>query len=223
MTVTVRDIITRAGRWLLDLGAGDQPHAAELSDGLQVLQDLIEELPGLGVGGPWVNVDITAAYEAREDERIRVQDGYTVAVTLPNTVEDYTGAPEYFDRDSWTGATRAPRDGARVLIIGDGAQQLYVYNADVNSWLTALGLTISSTVPFSRTYHAGLAAMLAERLALGKIDRNGNPVAPAPAVIAMARNGETKLKALLTRRPRVTSADGPVLSRSRQAYASGFH
>ena len=60
--------------------------------------------------------------------------------------------------------------------------------------------------------------MLAERLALGKQSPDGRPVSPAPAVIDMARRGASQIKALLTRRPRVTSVDGPALSRARQVF-----
>ena len=37
-------------------------------------------------------MDVTADYTVGEDERVRVQDGYEVDITYPNTVPAYTGA-----------------------------------------------------------------------------------------------------------------------------------
>ena len=85
----------------------------EITDGLAVLQDLVLQFPGLDVGGPWTDVDVTADCTVGEDERVRVQDGYEVDITYPNTVPAYTGAKEYFDADSWT-ATTARRVTARA-------------------------------------------------------------------------------------------------------------
>ena len=72
MASLCRDIIGRAERWLLAHGAGDYTAAAELIEGMAVLQDLILEFPGLNVGGPWTEVDVTDDYEVGEDERVRV-------------------------------------------------------------------------------------------------------------------------------------------------------
>lgn len=220
MASLCRDIIGRAERWLLAHGAGDYTAAAELIEGMAVLQDLILEFPGLNVGGPWTEVDVTADYEVGEDERVRVQDGYTVSITYPNTVPDrvsaYALTPS--ERLAWTGATRAPRDGSRAMVVAQGVTELRIYCADVGEWRSCYNLTADSSVPLPASCHNGLAAMLAERLALGKQSPDGRPVSPAPAVIDMARRGASQIKALLTRRPVVVAADAPVLSRSRQVF-----
>lgn len=218
MASLCRDIIGRAERWLLAHGAADYTAAAELAEGMAVLQDLLLELPGLDVGGPWIDSDVTADATMVEDGRIRVQDGYTVSITWPNTVPDWTGAPEYFDLTSFTGDYRAPRDGSRGQVIYDGGYLLKIYCADAGEWRQVNSLTADSSVPLPASCHNGLAAMLAERLALGKQSPDGRPVSPAPAVIDMARRGASQIKALLTRRPRVTSVDGPALSRARQVF-----
>lgn len=219
MAALCRDIIRRAERWLLAQGAGDDTQAAEIIEGMEVLQDLILEFPGLNVGGPWTDVDVTDDYTVGEDERVRVQDGYTVTITYPNTVPDRVSAYALTAAEvlAWTGTTRAPRDGSRAMIVAEGVTELRIYCADVGEWRSCYNLTKDSDVPFSASCHNGLAAMLAERLALGKQSPDGRPVAPAPAVIDMARRGASQIKALLTRRPVVIAADAPVLSRSVQA------
>jgi hypothetical protein len=213
-----REVIERAERWLLGIVPGDQLQVDEITDGLAVLQDLVLEFPGLDVGGPWTDVDVTADYTVGEDERVRVQDGYEVDITYPNTVPAYTGAKEYFDADSWTGDYRPPRDGSRAMIVAEGITELRIYCADAGAWRTATDLTKDSAVPLPASCHNGLAAMLAERLALGKARADGRAVSPAPAVIEMAARGRNQIRALLTRRPIVTPADLPVLSRSVQAF-----
>jgi len=128
--------------------------------------------------GPWKHVDITSDYEAGEDERVHVREDFIVSVTLPNFVSD--GA----------GGMRAPKDGARVSVVGLSAG-LWLYRADINSWVRADLLTIDGPAPLNGAFHAGLSAMLAVKLA------NAWPGRPAPTPLTLRRAAEANL-ALMT-------------------------
>lgn len=139
---------------------GGAPSATELADGLQSLQAMIDGLPALMLGGPWIDVDVTADYTAGEDQRIRLTDPLaTVDITLPATIED---------TDLETG-TRAPRNGARVQIVGmlSGSpyRATYVYSSYLGAWVRIDALTLSSDNPLGPEHDDGLAALLAQRFA----------------------------------------------------------
>lgn len=173
---TVRAAINEAMRALRSTAAGDDPTADELAVGLEAAQALVLEIHE--ARGPLATLDVTANVTAGEDQRLRIQAGSTVSVTLPNAVamaggraaHDYgfagaaspapAGTTAAADGQAW----RAPSDGARIEIVGT-SQALYFYREDINAWQAALGLTLDGELPFNARLTGAFAAMLAERIA----------------------------------------------------------
>jgi len=175
---TCRQVVAGALRALKALAIGDDPEADELDVGLAELQALTLELTA--AMGPLVDVDVTATtWIPAENQRLRVQLGDTATITLPNSVPflstpdpyDYgfalsmTAAPPQGSTASADGiTTRAPRDAARIEIVGV-TQALYMFRADLNAWMAATGLTLDVEIPFNARYADAITALLAERLA----------------------------------------------------------
>lgn len=149
---TPRDIVRRGLRAIGELSAGKQPSGSDAADGLERLQSLILDLPGLLHNARWCEVAVSTAYTAREGERCTVTS--PGAVTLPTTV-------------TCDGVTRPPRDLSRVQILGASATNagLWIYSATRGAWGQADELTISSTLPFGSEDEEGLAAMFAVNIA----------------------------------------------------------
>jgi len=189
---TVRYALTQALRLLRATAPGDAPTADELAVGLEAAQQLVLEIHE--ARGPLLDVDVpppiwgacvgeTAPTSGTicpgENQRLRIQAGYTATVELPNSVSMFGSYDPYdygFQPGTvWTpqvgslGAAdgvyfRAPADGSRIEIVGT-SQGLYFYRADTNAWLPALALTIDGELPFNARLQGPFAAMLAERLA----------------------------------------------------------
>src|SRR6202035_4711850 len=121
---------TSALRALSALGPGDTPSIDELNAGMDALAEIMLDLHS--ARGPLTDIDVTAPYVAAEDQRVRIQAGFTVSVTLPNSVPVYNLPDPYdygFSLDITLppqGSTaqadgvllRQPRDGTRVEIVG---------------------------------------------------------------------------------------------------------
>lgn len=174
---TVRVAISEAMRALRALAPGDDPTADELAAGLEAAQNLVMDIHE--ARGPLYDLDVSAAYVAGENQRVRIVSGSVVSVTLPNAVAmfwnwdpyDYGFVPGYpgIPPSGSTGPAdnvqyRAPTDGARIEIVGT-SQALYFYRADLNQWMPALGLTIDTELPFNNRLTSAFGALLAERLA----------------------------------------------------------
>jgi len=177
---TVRAAISQALRLLRASSPGDEPTAEELSVGLEAAQALVLEIHE--GRGPLLTLDISANWTPGENQRLRVQAGADIEVTLPNTVAMF-GNYDPYDYGFNPGATdsasnpplgslnpadyvawRPPTDGARIEIVGT-QQGLYFYREDTNAWVSALGLAVDSELPFSQRLQGAFAALLAERLA----------------------------------------------------------
>jgi hypothetical protein len=181
---TCRDAITRALRAIRAIAPGDAPHIDQLTAAQTALQDLVLELHE--ARGPLIDVDVpsptpppgfSGAWTANENSRVRIQGGYTVTVTLPNSVPIHPGY-EPFDYGfvgwpAWqiqgsTGAAdgvmwRPPTDGARIEIVGV-THQLFLYRADINQWIGAYNLRLDDELPLNGRYTGPFATLLAERL-----------------------------------------------------------
>ncbi|HEY2482500.1 MAG TPA: hypothetical protein VGI30_09950 [Caulobacteraceae bacterium] len=172
---TCRTVIKDALRALKVIGSGDMAHVDQLNAGLSALQNLVVEFHE--ARGPLVDVDVTADYVANENQRVRVQAGDTVDITLPNSIPvwgafdpyDYgfTGTPSWLASGSTGEADgfsfRAPTDWARIEVVGT-TQGLWFYRADINSWMSAYALTLDTEIPLNARYAGPLGALLAERL-----------------------------------------------------------
>jgi hypothetical protein len=173
---TVRTALNEALRAIRAIGLGDDPVADELAIGLEAVQGLILDIHE--GRGPLLDVDVTAAtITPGENQRLRIQDGDTTLVTLPNAVPiggphspyDYgftapAGAAPVGTAAVADGyAYRAPLDGSRIEIVG-ATQALYFYRSDTNAWTRATDLALDSELPFSARLTSAFSAMLAERL-----------------------------------------------------------
>jgi len=175
---TARVVIAEAMRALRALAPGDDPTADDLVVGLEAISNLILDIHE--ARGPLLDVDVTADCTPSENQRIRVQAGFDVAVTLPNAIPFFDGFDPYdygFNPATaqwqWApqGTTaqadgvqyRQPRDGTRIETVGV-TQALYFYRADINAWMAATGLTVDTELPFNNRYTSALGALTAERL-----------------------------------------------------------
>lgn len=173
---TCRDVCTDALTALKAIAPGDWLQVDELASGLTALQQLLLEWHA--ARGPMIDVDISADYTAGPDQRIRVQNGAMVTVTLPNSAPlfvtwdpyDYgfVATPDQPAAGSTGSADgynyRQPRDGERVEIVGQGAQALYFYTADTNAWASVYGLALDSALPINSRHIGHWGARVAERL-----------------------------------------------------------
>lgn len=155
--MTLQQIINRAYRLMQ---VTRDPTADEIADGLETLQLLLVDLFSGGMGGLWRDVDISADYTAKPNDRIRILDGYSVTITLPEVDEDQDQIED--GEGGWR--YPPPRQFSRVLVNGT-AQAFYLYSKNMSDWVSLLGLTTASDNPLGRIYDLGLAAMLAVELA----------------------------------------------------------
>lgn len=146
-----KDIIRRALRLLGVVARGQEPTGADAADGLEHLQSLILDLPGLLNNGRWREVSTSVTYTAHESDRVTASGAITVS--LPLIITD-------------CGCSRPPRDMARVQILGavTGAG-LWIYSATKGAWGRADALTLTSEIPFGSEDEIGLAATLAVNMA----------------------------------------------------------
>lgn len=146
---TIRDLVTLALQKHRVISLGENPAAAEAAAGLQAFQHVVDQ----SCQG-WADVDTTADYTAKEDERIRITSG-TPTITYPTTVADPI-----------TGEERAPRSGAKVMVISAaGAKTLKLYMADKGQWVTASGLTLNDDCPFDSALEDLVTEAMGVRLA----------------------------------------------------------
>lgn len=178
---TAKTIIRRALRLIGELAAGQEPTGAAASDGLERLQSLILDMPGLVQNGRWHEHATTSAYTAKEGQRITVTAPGTVM--LPTTI-------------TWDCRTRPPHDLAKVQILGAATNNgIWLYSATKGTWGRADNLSITSELPFGSEDDEGLAAQLAVEMA----DEYGEIANIGPRTLARAqmsaRSFRAKLKA----------------------------
>jgi hypothetical protein len=194
-----RDILIDAFGALGVIAFGGQPTADEIDGGLLAIEAVVMDVHA--ARGPLRETDVSIDYLASENERVRVEAGANVVITLPNSIlagggvasNDYgfgsLGCPS-FSRGSGDAAdgrlSRPPSDGARIEIVG-ATQALYFYRSDINVWAAAGPLAIDGPTPFNVRYDGAIAALVAERLC----DRMN--VAPSPALVKRIARGNAML------------------------------
>ena len=198
LMTTCRVIIAEAMRALKALGVGDAPSLDELTVGVEAINNLTLEIHE--ARGPMLDVDVSANVIPSENQRIRVQPGSTVSVTLPNAIPMFNTPDPYdygFNANTaappvgTTGAAdgiedRQPRDGTRIEIVGT-TLALYFYRADINSWTVASGLTLDMQTPFNNRYNSALASLVAERM-METLPGGGEPTPGLARRIARGRS-----------------------------------
>lgn len=149
---TCNDIVRRALRALGVVAAGKAPAGSDAESGMEYLQSLVLDLPGLLKNGRWCEIAVSGAYTAREGDRCMVTS--PGVVTLPASVSCGQGA-------------RPPQDLARVQILGAGATNagLWIYSATKAAWSQVDALEITDDSPFGSEDDEGLAFMLAVNMA----------------------------------------------------------
>jgi hypothetical protein len=154
---TCRDIIKAAFKRARISGDLDEVSPREMARGLQVLQDVYLGLVGSGAFGRFNDVLVTAAYTAKEQDRILVNTESAVSITYPQTVAD----------EAAEGGYRPPRDGAAIMTTDVYSTDIviHIYDAAYAAWTLVEGLTLDSYAPLAVRYRAGLEARLAVRLA----------------------------------------------------------
>jgi hypothetical protein len=198
----VRGAIAQAMHLLKATAPGDDPTADELQVGLEAAQAIVLELHQ--ARGPMLNIDVAADITPGENQRIRVESGASVTVSLPSSVSIF-GSYDPFDYgfgpsaawDPQVGSSapadgvywRAPRDGTRIEVVQGGVQSLWFYRADTDTWAPAAGMTIDTELPLNAGHQGDFAAVLAERLA----DVLANLAQPTPAQRTRIANARTAL------------------------------
>ena len=196
---TCRDVLTEAYNALGLIAMGGQPTADEIDGGLLAMAAIVLDLHA--ARGPLRDIDVSAAYLASENQRIRVEADANIVVTLPNSVflscgidrsEYRFGCADFpnFTTGSVSAAdgyqSRPPRDGSRIEIVG-ATQALYFYRSDINAWVPASPLAIDGPTPLNARYDSAFAALVAERLC----DPMG--VSPSPVLVKRIARGNAAL------------------------------
>ena len=180
---TCRDVIKEALRALKVIAPGEDPHIDQLTAGLRACQDVLLDLHE--ARGPVRDVDVpgnnpppgfNGQWVANQNTRVRIGQGSSVTVILPNAVPmfpgehlyDYAfqGAPCWNTQGSTGPADgvvwRAPSDGARIEVVG-AASDLWFYRADLNQWLPVYDIRLDDEAPLNQRYRGPFAALTAER------------------------------------------------------------
>ena len=185
-------------RALKALGVGDAPGIDEFTVGLEAISLLTLEIHE--ARGPMLDIDVSGNVIPSENQRIRIQAGSVISITLPNAIPMFS-TPDPYDYGFNVGAVaptvgttgaadgvqyRQPRDGTRIEIVGT-TQALYFYRADINSWTAATGLTVDAQTPFNNRYSSALAALVAERM-METLPGGGEPTPGLARRIARGRS-----------------------------------
>lgn len=165
---TCRTIVTRALRMAGIVDREDDPTAAELRDGMIVLQTLYDGWLTGGMFGRLTDVYEPGDYEAGEGERVFLDTGGTL--TLPTEIDN----------------DRKPRDLVVIEgFVAGGSRVAYIW--DRTAWVQINDLVESDEAPLSNRGENGLAACVA----LAFADEFGAQV--GPGVLMQCRNFKTAL------------------------------
>ena len=195
---TCREVLVDAFSALGVATFGSEPTADEIDGGLTAMCQLILDLHS--ARGPMFEIDVSTDWTATENQRVRVEAGAQVVISLPNSIlvnqcssVDFgfaTGVSAFHSSGQATPAdglfTRPPRDGSRIEIVG-ASQGLYFYRADINAWIAANPISVDGPSPLNSRYDSALAALIAERLC----DRLN--LSPSPLLTKRIARGNTAL------------------------------
>lgn len=168
--MTCRDVVARALRMSGVIPRGEEPEAAELRDGLIVLQSIYSTWLAGGMFGRLKDVYSEDDYDAGEGERITVDDA---TITIPTTFDDADGG------------SRAPREYATIVVVTSTGETQYLFSG--GQWVDLGNLEAGDNAPLANLGANGLAACLAVAYA----DEFGAQV--GPGTVLQARNFKTAL------------------------------
>jgi hypothetical protein len=172
--ITCRDIVRRALRKLSRFAAGAAPDGDSLTDGIETLQSIMDEMIENGVFGQLYDVIVTdATYDALPQQRVVCNRMGGVAVNLPQFITENLlntsgrGCYDYGFSDYCGTLPTKPRDLACIQVNDEfsGTSGSWIFNAKSGRWVEAHDLSVNSNSPLGGRYAEGLAAMLAERMA----------------------------------------------------------
>ena len=195
---TCRDVLVDALSALGVVTFGSEPTADEVDGGLAAMRRLILDLHD--ARGPMLQIDVNTDWMATENQRVRVEAGARVVISLPNSILVHQGSQGDFGFASGVSAfgssgqatpadgllRRPPRDGSRIEIVG-ASQGLYFYRADINAWIAANPPLVDGPSPLNSRYDSALAALIAERLC------DPFDVSPSPLLTKRIARGKTAL------------------------------
>lgn len=138
---TCRDIVFRALRMARIVGHDEQPEAAELTSGMQILQSLYDQWLTGGMFGRLKDIYEDGDYEASEGQRIYLDSG---TVTLPETIDD----------------DRKPRDLVAIET-HDPTRGRQAWIWDRTAWVRIDSLAPGDDAPLADRGMNGLAACVA--------------------------------------------------------------
>jgi hypothetical protein len=149
MATSVQSIITDA---LLDLGilaAGEVPVAADVATCLDSLRQILQGLPGYGVGPQLTPVVVsTSPYLAKPNERVVWTGAGSLVLNLPSLVDGYP-----------------PRNGDRVETSNANESGRYVFVASSAAWVNVDELTLTQDCPLGEAHVDDLVSMLSAKVA----------------------------------------------------------
>ena len=166
------DLISRAMRRIGVLASGQLPQDDELEDAIETLRGLLLRMVSEGTFGELQDTIADSDTHVATASRILRNNADTIAITLPETVED-----------ARTCALRSPYHGT-VVVISDqftGETVTYLYDGDVAKWLAIETIDQTSEVPMAHRDPSGFTALLAVELA----DEFGMEISEPTAFAAM--------------------------------------
>ena len=173
---TCNSVITRALRRLRIIDETESPTAAHGVTGMEALNSLFDRYVMTADLEDYV---ATAAYTAKENQRIRLSGG-SWTITYPTTIAD--------DGD------RDPYD-LSVVVVAGASPVHKIYDAQLATWVTVNGLSLTDQCPLSQRNVNALVGALAEALS----DDYGRPL--TPSLIRDASHGKQLLSRLGGDRP----------------------
>lgn len=136
---TCQDIVSRALHMAGVVARADDPDAAELRDGMTVLQSLYDGWLIGGMFGRLTDVYESGSYEAGEGQRVFITSG---TLTLPTEIDE-----------------RKPRDLVAIEAFDDDGRKAYIW--DRTAWVKITDLDTADDAPLSNRGVNGLAACVA--------------------------------------------------------------
>lgn len=145
---TCRAIVEKALVTAAIVPIGDTPEADEADYGMGCLQGLFDVWVAGGMFGRLTDVYETAAYTAKEGERVHTSG--SPVVTIPDT----------YAEDGEAGTDRPPYDLSLIEVQDGATRNVWLY--DRNDWVDLRGLVLADTCPLSDRGEHGLACCVAE-------------------------------------------------------------